>query len=109
MIWLDAHLPPNVAYWIRDTLGYPALHVRDMELRDAEDGEIFQQARLSNVIIITKDRDFADMVQKYGPPPKVIWLRCGNTSATALKEIFSAHLDNSLNFRKDGENLVEIR
>jgi len=65
MIWLDAHLPPNVAYWIRDTLGHPALHVRDVDLRDADDEEIFLKARVNNVIMITKDRDFTDMVKTW--------------------------------------------
>ncbi len=33
---------------------------------------------------LTKDADLAKMVERLGPPPRVIWLRCGNTSNAAL-------------------------
>jgi len=72
MIWLDAHLSPRVASWIRDSLGHDAQALRDIGLRDAEDEEIFDRARKDAVIILTKDKDFADLVAHLGPPPAVI-------------------------------------
>ena len=65
--------------------------------------------RAKGVILLTKDKDFADLVDRLGPPPTVIWLRCGNTSEVRLKEILSNHLENALAFIGAGDSLVEIQ
>jgi predicted nuclease of predicted toxin-antitoxin system len=109
MIWLDAHLSPRVARWIRETLGHLAEAIRDEGLRDADDETIFQAARAKGVILLTKDKDFADLVDRFGPPPTVIWLRCGNTSEARLKEILFLHLESALAFIAAGDSLVEIQ
>lgn len=109
MIWLDAHLSPRVARWIRESLGHDAEALRDIGLRDAEDQEIFDRGRQDNVVIMTKDKDFVDLVNRLGPPPVVIWLQCGNTSEDRLKQILTNHLDDALNFLAAGDHLVEIQ
>jgi predicted nuclease of predicted toxin-antitoxin system len=57
---------------------------------------------------MTKDRDFVDLVERYGSPPQVIWLTCGNTSNARLKEILTATLPDALELLRSGERLVEI-
>jgi predicted nuclease of predicted toxin-antitoxin system len=57
---------------------------------------------------MTKDRDFVDFVERYGSPPQVIWLTCGNTSNARLKEILTATLPDALELLRSGERLVEI-
>jgi predicted nuclease of predicted toxin-antitoxin system len=109
MIWLDAQLSPRVAAWIRETLGHDAKALRDIGLRDAEDEEIFRRAKQEKVILLTKDKDFVDLVARIGPPPSVIWLRCGNTSEARLKQILTDHLDKALGFLASGDHLVEIQ
>ena len=109
MIWLDARLSPRLARWIRENLGHDATALRDKGLRDAEDHVIFQAARSEQVILLTKDKDFADLVERFGPPPQVIWLRCGNTSEARLKEILSNHLEDALAFINAGDALIEIQ
>lgn len=74
MIWLDAHLSPKLARWISENLGFEAVPLRDLGLRDATDGEIFSRGRAAQVILLTKDKDLADMVTHRGGPPAVIWL-----------------------------------
>ena len=108
-IWVDAHLSPAIATWITNTFGVTALALRDIGLRDAEDREIFEAAKLHDVILITKDRDFVDLVNRLGSPPRIIWLTCGNTSNARLREIFSETLLEALEFLRSGEALVEIR
>jgi len=49
------------------------------------------------------------LLDRLGPPPKIIWLTCGNTSNKRLKEILSAHLQNSVVLLKSSDNIVEIR
>ncbi len=109
MIWLDAQLSPRLGLWITRNLGVEAWGVRDRDLRDATDERIFAAAREANVVFITKDKDFAEMLKRLGAPPKVIWLRCGNTSEERLKEIFSKHLAEALRLLESGEFLVEIQ
>jgi predicted nuclease of predicted toxin-antitoxin system len=38
---------------------------------------------------MTKDQDFIRLLEVQGPPPQVIWLRLGNTSTGALKQVLS--------------------
>jgi predicted nuclease of predicted toxin-antitoxin system len=108
-LWLDAQLSPRMARWITDHFDVTATPLRDVGLRDAEDDAIWAAARDANVIILTKDSDFEERIQRFGPPPQVIWLTCGNTSEARLKEIFAAHLQIALDLLKAGNPLVEIQ
>jgi predicted nuclease of predicted toxin-antitoxin system len=91
-LWIDAHLSPAIATWITNTFGITALALRDLELRDAEDPEIFEAAKAQGVIVMTKDSDFVDLVERLGSPPQIIWLTCGNTSNARLREILREHV-----------------
>ena len=108
MIWIDAHLSPAISIWITATFGISALALRDVGLRDAEDAEIFEAAKAQGIIFITKDRDFVDLVDRFGQPPQIILLTCGNTSNDRLKEILSSKLSEALALLSSGEPLVEI-
>lgn len=108
IIWVDAQLPPGIATWITATYQITAVAVRDIGLRDATDLDIFMAARAQDVIVMTKDRDFGTLVDRYGVPPHVIWLTCGNTSNARLREILSATLLDALALVESGEQLVEI-
>lgn len=107
-IWIDAHLSPAISIWITATFGILALALRDIGLRDAEDAEIFEAAKAQGIIFITKDSDFLDLVNRFGQPPQIILLTCGNTSNDRLKEILSSKLSEALALLSSGEPLVEI-
>nr|WP_274517683.1 MULTISPECIES: DUF5615 family PIN-like protein [Microcystis] len=85
-----------------------AVALRDLGLRDAEDTEIFQVAKAQRAILMTKDSDFVDLVERLGSPPQIIWLTCGNTSNARLREILSETLPRALELLAAGETLVEI-
>ena len=70
ILWLDAHISPKLVPWIHDTFGINVLHVRDLGLREAEDPDIFYKAREADAIVITKDRDFVELLGRLGPPPR---------------------------------------
>jgi predicted nuclease of predicted toxin-antitoxin system len=108
IIWVDAHLSPAIATWITNTFGLTAFALRDIGLRDAEDVEIFEAAKTQGVIVMTKDSDFVDLSSRFGAPPQIIWLTCGNTSNAYLKEILKTTLLEALEFLRSGEILVEI-
>ena len=107
MIWVDAQLSPHIAQWIEDTFHIPCKPVRDLGLREADDKTIFLEAKKADAIILTKDSDFRNLLIDIAPPPKVIWLTCGNTSNQKLKEILTKHLHTALDILKQ-ESIVEI-
>ena len=37
--------------------------------------------------IVTQDSDFAERSRLYGAPPKVVWLRCGNSTPQQVEAI----------------------
>ena len=107
-IWIDANLSPAIATWITNTYQITAFALRDLGQTDAEDWEIFQTAKTNDVVFITKDSDFVDLVERFEALPKIIWLTCGNTSNARLKEIMNSTLLNALEILQSGEKLVEI-
>ncbi len=109
MIWIDAQMSPAIAVWITANFPIKAFAVRDVGLRDAEDREIFLEARKQSAIVLTKDSDFISLQAELGAPPKIIWITCGNTSNARLKEILTDTLSKAMEFLQAGEDLVEIR
>lgn len=107
-IWIDAQFSPAIAERMRSTLGVDAMSLRDLGLRDAEDEEIFAVAKTASVIVMTKDTDFIQLLERFGAPPQILWITSGNTSNLKLKEILSATLEQALEFFAAGEPLVEI-
>ncbi|MEZ4870621.1 MAG: DUF5615 family PIN-like protein [Caldilineaceae bacterium] len=109
IIWIDAQLSPTIARWIEENFRVEAKAVRDLGLRDATDQEIFLAAQSAKAVVMTKDKDFVDLVKRLGTPPQVIWLTCGNTSNARLKAILATTLQEALVLLEAGERFVEIR
>lgn len=107
-LWLDAQLPPQLAGWIQQTLKINAIALRDLGLRDATDNVIFEAANKANVVLMSKDSDFVEMVMRRGSPPKLIWLTCGNLSNTALQIIIAAKLREAIELLASGDAIVEL-
>jgi predicted nuclease of predicted toxin-antitoxin system len=79
--WLDAQLPPSLAAWLSSSFGVAARALRDMGLRDAEDEDIVQAARVQGeTVIVSKDSDFVNLVLRLGTPPQILWVTCGNVT-----------------------------
>lgn len=107
-IWVDAQLSPLIAQWLSSTYGVQAIAVRDLRLRDARDRDIFLSAREAQAIILTKDRDMADIVTELGSPPQILWLTCGNTSNAKLKSILTKAWPAAESLLKAREKIVEV-
>jgi predicted nuclease of predicted toxin-antitoxin system len=108
IIWIDAHLSPTLARWIRETFHIEAHAVRDLELRNAKDPVIFKAAREAGVVVMSKDEDFRLLVERLGSPPQILWVTCGNTSNARLREILTKSLPTAIELLQRGEPLVEI-
>ncbi len=107
-IWVDAQLPPTLANWLSLAFMVEAAALRDLSLRDARDIEIFEAARAENVVIMTKDSDFIDLVCRLGTPPQILWLTCGNVTNRNLRQLLTATLPDALEQLKQGTMIVEI-
>ncbi len=105
IIWIDAQLSPALSRWFRDTLGIEAVAVAELGLRDATDRAIFTAARQAGAVVLTKDRDFAALLEQHGPPPQVVWVTCGNTSTKRLSDVLQSNT-NPLSARTDSRNFL---
>lgn len=59
-------------------------------------------------MIITKDNDFVQIQERRGPPPRLIWVTCGNRSNRDLKDLFVRRWPRAKELLVAGEILVEI-
>jgi predicted nuclease of predicted toxin-antitoxin system len=108
-IWIDAQLSPALAAWVnRNYEEIEAKSVRAVGLRDAGDEEIYRAARKAQVIVMTKDSDFLNLLDRIGPPPKVIWVTCGNTSNRRMRQILNQTLHSAVDMLEGEEEIVEI-
>lgn len=80
-----------------------AYSVKELQLDDSADKQIWDFAKANNFSIVTFDSDFYDLSTLYGHPPKIVWLRVGNISTTDLSlflenkySLISDFIDNSL-------------
>ena len=71
---------------------YPGSHhVRDVGLLGAEDGAVWERARLEQLVIVSKDTDFRDRSLVYGSPPKVVWLDVANSGTETVAALLRKH------------------
>ena len=108
-LWIDAQLSPAIAAWINRTFDdIEAESVRALGLLDATDKEIFEKAKKADVVVMSKDDDFIQLIEQLGTPPKLIWVTCGNTSNARMRKILSTALIKAKVLIESGENIVEI-
>jgi predicted nuclease of predicted toxin-antitoxin system len=108
IIWIDAQLPPTLAGWIVETFDVTAVSLRELGLRDAKDIEIFEAAKQPDLVIMTKDSDFVDLVCRLGTPPQILWLTCGNVTNRNLRQLLTFTFPEAINQLQQGEMVVEI-
>ena len=107
--WLDAHLDPDLAPWLGANFKVIAKSLDEIGLRDAEDDELFAAARrFTEIVIVSKDYDFVELVQRLGAPPQVLWLNFGNMSTIKIQMKLKARFGDALELLQAGDALVEI-
>lgn len=88
----DQNISFRVAAKLR--LTFPGCgQVRELRLEDKSDREIWEFAKHNNYTIVSFDADFFDLVTLYGHPPKVVWLRIGNTKTDNLISVLQNHAE----------------
>ncbi|MGY6561751.1 MAG: DUF5615 family PIN-like protein [Luteibaculaceae bacterium] len=64
-----------------------AKQVRELDLENKTDKEIWNFAKDNGFAIATFDSDFFDLSNLFGIPPKIIWLRFGNRNTKVLTSL----------------------
>ena len=75
--------------------------IRLLGMEAVEDRFIWDYAKANDFMLVSQDVDFADMATLYGPPPKVIWLRCGNQPTNAIEKRLRDHAEDIAAFERD--------
>ena len=60
------------------------------------------------MILLSKDSDFLQLLDQWGPPPQVVYLRIGNSTNAFLRSYFSAKWPEVKAFLDQGVALVEV-
>ena len=102
-------LPPQLAAWLNETPGVEAVHTFSLGLLGADDATIFDAARGAGAVVITKDVDFVQLVERHGSPPQIVWVTTGNTTNAALRRIVTEAWPECAELLRAGQPLVEIR
>ncbi len=105
---VDNQLPPALARFIQSEFETKAMHVADLGLRDASDAEVWRYASTHDLILISKDEDFANMVLNK-PTAKLIWVRVGNCRRVSLLDLFRRIWPRIIERFECGDRFIEIR
>jgi len=83
---LDENLSVRLLSALADV--YPdSQHVEDVLGRSASDEAIWEHAQRAGLLIVTRDEDFLRLSVWRGAPPKVVWIRNGNSSTRDVAEL----------------------
>jgi predicted nuclease of predicted toxin-antitoxin system len=77
-------------------------------LAEASDRAVWDYAAANDFLIVSLDADFAERATLVGPPPKVIWLRCGNQPTDTIEKLLRHHAETILAFERDPAACFEI-
>jgi predicted nuclease of predicted toxin-antitoxin system len=64
-------------------------------LSEVGDQVVWDYAKANGFAVVSQDVDFAEMAALLGSPPKVIWLRAGNQSTTAISTLIRRQAESS--------------
>ena len=109
-ILLDANLSYRILKKI-DAVYPDARHVSRIDLpHPANDPEIWQWARSNGfAILVSNDKDFKELVEVNGPPPKLIFIRLGNVSSKVITRILLDKHDRIKAFLNNPEkDIMEV-
>lgn len=88
-MWVDAQLPPALARWLSAQPGVEGSHVQAEGLLGAIDRVIFEAARRVGAVVLTKDVDFVQLLERYGHR----LVSCGSRAGTSRTGISPSHGD----------------
>lgn len=103
---VDAQLPPGLCNWL-EAKGHAAEHVHTLGMTSASDSAIADHAHAGQLVLISKDEDFR--ILRRPDRFALLWLRCGNTTNTALATWLELRWQRVERLLAEGERFVELR
>jgi predicted nuclease of predicted toxin-antitoxin system len=97
---LDQNISFRVAKIISDRFQI-VKQVRELGLENSTDFEIWEYSKSNAYTIVTFDSDFYDLSVFRGSPPKIIWLRIGNSSTENIAKVLSDNFELIKDFVTD--------
>lgn len=82
--------------------------VRELGLENATDSDIFEYAKNNDYTIVTFDADFCGISVLKGFPPKIVWIRTGNTTTNNLEILLKNKSELILQFYNESFACLEI-
>jgi len=109
MLLFDEHLSPKLC--LRLAKEFPgSVHVHDAGLGNTPDITVWDFALSEGLIIVTKDSDFPDFQSKMGFPPKIVWIRIGNSTTKEIEQLLRVNCDKVFELAEgDDHGLLIIR
>jgi predicted nuclease of predicted toxin-antitoxin system len=77
-------------------------------LERATDRAIWDYAKANRYVVVTLDADFVEMAALFGPPPKIIRLRCGNQPTAIVEELLRVYAEVIADFEHDEHGSLEL-
>jgi predicted nuclease of predicted toxin-antitoxin system len=77
-------------------------------LEQASDRVLWDHAGRNQFVLVSLDADFAEMASLLGPPPKVIWLRCGNQPTAMIERMLREHAEAIAAFDENEAACLEL-
>ena len=81
-----------------------SIHVREVKMETATDQIIWDYVAKNDFTIISKDSEFHQRSFLLGPPPKVIWISCGNASTDEILSLIRSSKNRIIDFQRDSES-----
>ncbi len=108
-ILLDQNLSPKLIRRLADVL--PGLEsVYDHGLIDATDPFLFDWARrLEFAALVSADRDFVELAERYGPPPKIIRIERCDFPSRIVEQIIRREALRIQDFLESNRAVLQVR
>lgn len=96
-IWLDTHISPAIAKWMKEYTGFQTKSAYILDFYSLPDIEIYNRAKeYTNVILISKDTDFPELISRLGAPPKLINIKIGNCDNRTMWELIKPRIKEAI-------------
>jgi predicted nuclease of predicted toxin-antitoxin system len=103
----DENLSPRLAKALADC--FPdSTHVDQVGLQGRPDEEIWALAGSHGYMLVSKDNDFRQLSFLRGAPPKVVWLRVGNSPTREMEKLLRDHRADLEVFALDADTALLV-
>ncbi len=104
---LDENLSRRIIPFLQEA--FPgSTQVALLGMERASDRQVWEYARTNDFVIVSKDSDFYELSLVKGIPPRVVWLRTGNVTKSAITHLLVQNKDRLEQLFQEGMACVEL-